>query len=419
MPYYDVISIILGGGRGTRLHPLTEMRAKPAVPLAGKYRLIDIPISNCINSGITGIYVLTQFLSASLHRHVYETYKFDVFSRRFIELLPAEQTLTENNWYQGTADAVRRQLSEIRNQEIVDALILPGDHLYRMNFGDMIEEHRKNNADVTISVIPVSPKDAPRFGILKTTAHNKIVDYCEKPGDSGIWHRLINSSDTEKPLLASMGIYIFRMNVLERILQEHPGQDFGGDIIPYVIQKCRVFAFRFSGYWEDIGTIRSFYEANISLTDPHPAFDFYDPFHPIFTRARYLPPSRIDGCEINESVICDGCRIYNSQIQKSVIGLRSMIQPHCRLTRVVMMGADYYEVASEKAKNLQDRIPHMGVGNNSSIEGAIIDKNARIGKDVVIRSHQNDPDRKGDGYYIRDGLVVIPKNAVISDGTMI
>jgi glucose-1-phosphate adenylyltransferase len=419
MPGKDVIAIILGGGRGTRLYPLTQMRAKPAVPLAGKYRLIDIPISNCINSGINRIYILTQFLSASLNRHVYDTYKFDVFSGGFIELLPAEQTPTSASWYQGTADAVRRQMLELRSEEVEDAIILAGDHLYRMDYSKFIDVHKEHNADLTIGAIPISEKNASRFGILQINKNNRITSYLEKPKDSEMLKSFIATEDLKRPYLASMGIYVFRVDVLTKILQDSSGADFGKDIIPSVLGSWRVHAYPFQGYWEDIGTISSFYEANIALALPEPAFDFYDPFHPIFTRSRYLPPSRMDGCTIMQSAISDGCKLFQANIKQSVIGLRSVVRPHVEFTRVVMMGADYYEVEDDRELNLQKGIPHIGIGNDSIIERAIIDKNARVGNRVVIRSHEGEQDQDHATYFIRDGIVVIPKNAVIPDGTII
>ncbi len=415
MKFNRVVSIILGGGRGTRLYPLTRDRAKPAVPLAGKYRLIDIPISNCINSGINQVFVLTQFLSASLHRHVYDTYKFDIFSRGFVELLPAEQTLTSSDWYQGTADAVRRQLMEIMSDGYDDAVILAGDHLYRMDYSKFIKYHRDNRADVTLGAIPVSREETSRFGVFRVDASQKITSFYEKPKDEELLDTLESLDNPEKPFLASMGIYVFRMEVLDRVLKNMSGTDFGGDIIPDVINSSRVFAYPFNGYWEDIGTVEAFYKANLRLTQPDPEFDFYDPIRPIFTRSRFLPPSRVDECHVVQSVICDGCKMFSSRIEGSVIGQRAMIRPGCSLAHVVMMGADYYESRSEKSENIKLKRPHIGIGNNSHIQRAIIDKNARVGQNVIIRSHVGEPDQEGDGYVIRDGIVVIPKGAVIPD----
>ncbi len=419
MPKQDVVAIILGGGRGTRLYPLTKARAKPAVPIAGKYRLIDISISNCINSGITRIFVLTQFMTASLHRHVYQTYKFDVFSDGFVELLPAEQTLTSEAWYQGTADAVRRQLHRIIPHKPKDALILAGDHLYRMDYSQFVARHRECRADVTIAVLPVSAQDAPRYGILQTDAEGRIVAFAEKPRDPDILEGLVSRPGSEKPFLASMGIYVFRLDVLARILEEVPGDDFGHHIIPAAIQTLRVYAFPFEGYWEDIGTIRAFYEANLALTRPDPPFDFYDPRRPIYTRSRFLPASRIDGCRLERTVVADGCRLYDADLEECVIGLRSIVRPGSRLRQVVMMGADFYEDEEQRAENRRLGRPNVGIGRNVSIERAIIDKNVRIGDGVIIRSHQGEPDRDEELYVIRDGIVVIPEDTTIPEGMVI
>jgi len=419
MPLQDVLAVVLGGGRGTRLYPLTKLRAKPAVPIAGKYRLIDIPISNCINSGFTRIFVLTQFLSASLHRHVYRTYKFDVFSGGFIEILPAEQTLTSTDWYQGTADAVRRQVSRFLSREPEDVLILAGDHLYRMDYSEFVRYHRESRADVTIAVLPVSAADASRFGILQTNDEGRIVAFREKPEAQDALEGLESRHKDERPYLASMGIYVFRMDVLSRLLEESSGDDFGKHVIPAAIESARVYAFLFDGYWEDIGTISAFYEANLALTRPNPPFDFYDPHRPIYTRPRFLPPSRVDGCRLEQVVVAEGCWLYDADIEECIIGLRSVVRPGARLRQVVMMGADYYEDDDEKGENRRLGRPHVGIGQNTRIERAIIDKNARIGGGVTVRSHAGEPDQDEEHYAIREGIVVITKNAVIPDGTVI
>jgi glucose-1-phosphate adenylyltransferase len=419
MPPQDVLAVVLGGGRGTRLYPLTKLRAKPAVPLASKYRLIDIPISNCINSGITRIFVLTQFLSASLHRHVYRTYKFDVFSCGFVEILPAEQTLTSTGWYQGSADAVRRQMHRFLSREPEDVLILAGDHLYRMDYSQLVRFHRESRADATIAVLPVSATDASRYGILQTNDEGRIVAFREKPQGTEELEGLESRHGDERPYLASMGIYIFRMDVLIRLLEDSSGDDFGQHIIPAAIESARVYAFPFDGYWEDIGTISAFYEANLALTRPDPPFDFYDPHRPIFTRSRFLPPSRIDGCRLEQVVVAEGCRLYDADIEECIIGLRSVVRPGARLHRVVMMGADYYEDEDEKSENRRLGRPHVGIGQGTRVERAIIDKNARIGQEVVIRSHEGESDQEEECCVIREGIVVIPKNAIIPDGTTI
>ncbi len=416
MQLQDVLAVVLGGGRGARLYPLTKMRAKPAVPIAGKYRLIDVPISNCINSGITRIFVLTQFLSASLHRHVYQTYKFDAFSGGFVEILAAEQTLTRADWYQGTADAVRQQVHRFLSREPEDVLILAGDHLYRMDYGQFVRFHRESRADVTVAVLPVSAADAPRYGILQTSDEGRIVAFREKPQGAEELAGLESRHGDERPYLASMGIYVFRMDVLVRLLQESSGDDFGKHVIPAAIESVRVYAFPFDGYWEDIGTISAFYEANLALTRQDPPFDFYDPHRRIYTRPRFLPPSRIDGCRMERVVVAEGCWLYDSDIEECIIGLRSVVRPGAQLRQVVMMGADFYEDDDERTENRRLGRPHVGVGQGAHIERAIIDKNARIGQGVVIRSHEGEPDREEEHYAIRDGIVVIPKNAVIPEG---
>ncbi|MBN1296535.1 glucose-1-phosphate adenylyltransferase [bacterium] len=415
----EIVGIILGGGRGRRLHPLTRDRAKPAVPLAGKYRLIDIPISNCIHSGINQIYILTQFLSASLNRHVYDTYKFDVFSRGFVELLPAEQTLTRSDWYQGTADAVRQKLPEIQNTAARDALILAGDHLYRMNYSDYVAFHKQNLADITLAAIPVREEEASRFGILKTDASHRIVAYSEKPEDDRVLSEMRTDAESDKPYLASMGIFLFQMEVLEEILNTVQGADFGQDIIPAGIRKYRVYAYPFDGYWEDIGTIRTFYEANIGLTRPEPAFDFYKRNHPIFTRSRFLPPSRVSECTIRQSVLAEGSRLRGADISDSIIGLRGVVREGSVLRGVVMMGADFYEMDEDFVRNIEYGVPHLGIGKDCHIERAIIDKNARIGDGVVITSHEGCGDVTRETFVVRDGIVVIPKNTTIPSGCRI
>jgi len=419
MPRSDVVAVVLGGGRGTRLYPLTKLRAKPAVPLAGKYRLIDIPVSNCINSGITQIFILTQFLSASLHRHVYQTYKFDVFSDGFVEILAAEQTLTRADWYQGTADAVRQQMRRLLSRVPEHVLILAGDHLYRMDYGPFLRFHQEQCAEATIAALPVSEEEAPRLGILKADEEGRIVAFREKPQSAEDLAGMESYPGEVRPYLASMGVYLFRMDVLKRLLKENDGDDFGLDIIPSAIASARVYGFRFEGYWQDIGTIRAFYEANLALVRPDPPFDFYDPAHPIYTRPRFLPPSRVDGCRLEKAVVAEGCWLYDSDIEECVIGLRSVVRPGARLRQVVMMGADYYEDEEAKAENRRLGRPHIGVGQDASIERAIIDKNARIGQGVIIRSHQRDPDREEEYYAIRDGIIVIPKHAVIPHGMVI
>jgi glucose-1-phosphate adenylyltransferase len=416
----DVLGVILGGGQGSRLYPLTKLRAKPAVPLGGKYRLIDIPISLCLNSGISRIYVMTQFLSASLHRHIYRTYKFDIFTGGFVHILAAEETRTGMDWYQGTADAVRKQLPRFVHSRAEDILILSGDHLYRMDYGVFLESHREKRADVTIAVQPVGPIDASRFGILKANEEGRLFSFHEKPEPDEL-DGLESLPNGDKPYMASMGIYLFRADVLHDVLRNSRDEDFGREVIPSAIEDLRVYAFTFDGYWEDIGTIRAFYNANLALTLPEPPFDFYEPDRPVYTRPRFLPPSVTAGsCDIERSVVTEGCLIQDSIVRQSVVGLRSVIGPDVRVMRSVLMGADFYETPDRQAENRSLRRPDVGIGRGSSIEGAIIDKNARIGEGVTIRDHDPDAEMvETEDYVIRDGIVVIPKNAVIPDGTVI
>jgi len=419
MPLRSVLAVILGGGRGSRLYPLTKLRAKPAVPIGGRYRLIDVPISNCLNSGVQKIYLMTQFLSASLHRHIYQTYKFDLFSGGFVDILAAEETASGMDWYQGTADAVRKQLPRFVHARVDDILILSGDHLYRMEYGDFVDLHREKRADVTIAVQPVAQSDASRFGVLKTDEEGRITAFYEKPQASEL-DGLESLADSEKPYMASMGIYVFRQHVLQELLERSEAEDFGRQIIPAAIDDFRVYAFPFDGYWADIGTVRAFYEANLALTLPEPPFEFYDPGHPVYTRPRFLPPSRADGCDLERTVLAEGCLLQDSDVRESVVGLRSIIGPDARITRTVMMGADFYETAERKAENRRLDRPDVGIGRGCTLEGVIIDKNARIGAGVTIRPHPPDEDMvETENYVIRDGIVVIPKNAVIPDGTII
>jgi glucose-1-phosphate adenylyltransferase len=419
MPLQDVLAIVLGGGRGTRLYPLTKLRTKPAIPIGGRYRLIDLPISNCINSGITRVFILTQFLPASLHRHVYRTYQFDVFSDGYVEILPAEQTLTEDRWYRGTADAVRRQIDRILSRDPGDLLILAGDHIYRMDYSQFVGVHRACQADVTIGVLPVSAADAPRYGILQANEEGRVVAFQEKPQEQELLKSLESRPGDELPYLASMGIYVFRTEALTELLKEDENDDFGRHILPRALESMHVHTFLHEGYWEDIGTVRAFYEANLSLTRPDPPFDFYDPDLPIYTHSRFLPSSRIDGCRVERAVVADGCRLYETDIEECVIGLRSIVRPGARLRKVVLMGADQYQSKEDEAEDHLLGRPHIGIGQGSCIEGAIIDKNARIGKRVVIRSCEGQEDRDEELYCIRDGIVVIPKNTLIPDRTTI
>ncbi|MEK6559800.1 MAG: glucose-1-phosphate adenylyltransferase [Planctomycetota bacterium] len=423
----NVISVILGGGRGTRLYPLSKERSKPAVPLAGKYRIIDIPISNCLNSNLNKIYVLTQFNSTSLHRHITRAYKFDNFSRGFIELLAANQTIESMDWYQGTADAVRQNLRFFNQPNIDYALILSGDQLYRMNYPQAIKEHIRTGAEITIATIPVERKCAQSFGILKVDEQGRIVDFFEKPKDDKTIDSLsLDASFFDRhgvrakgrTLLASMGIYIFNMEVLNDVLKETNKSDFGKDIIPEIIKKRRVFAYFFDGYWEDIGTIKSFYEANLKLASLSPSFNLYDEKAPIYTNPLFLPGSIINACKITQSIISDGCIINNAEIHNSVIGIRSIIGENAIIKDSIIMGADYYESESNIRTNRFKKIPDIGIGNNSRIVGAIIDKNVHIGANVSIENTKKIERLDEKNYMIRDYIVIIPKGSVIPPNTV-
>lgn len=408
----DVLAVILGGGRGARLYPLTQMRSKPAVPIAGKYRLIDIPISNCINSEIYRIAILTQFNSVSLHRHITHTYNFDSFHQGWVQIWAAEQTLESADWYQGTADAVRKQLLEIRAAGCKYVLILAGDHLYRMNYKAMAEYHWENKADITVAVQPIAKDEVTRFGILKRETDGRITDFFEKPKDPDIQNKFISRDDAQRPFLGSMGIYLFNTEVLMDLLTDFPHHDdFGGDIIPQAIQSHAVFGFDFDGYWQDIGTIRSFYETNLMLTLPESPFNFYEAGLPIYTETRFLPASLVEESSLKNVLIADGSRILKSEITHSIIGIRSQVAAGCVIKDSIIMGADYFE---------RDRAdPPIGIGANCYIEGAILDKNARIGENVVIRPFPRNTDLDNQTWYARDGIVIIPKDAVIAPGTVI
>lgn len=417
MPKRDeIIAVILGGGRGTRLYPLTAERAKPAVPIAGKYRLIDIPISNCINSDIYRISVLTQFLSVSLHRHITRTYVFDSFHHGWVQIWAAEQSLDTTDWYQGTADAVRKQIQEIQSSRAKYVLILAGDHLYRMDYGKMAEYHWENDADVTVAVQPVLKEDASRFGILKKDAHGEIRRFAEKPTDPELLADLVSLDNPEMPYLGSMGIYLFNTDVLVDVLRkEIDGKhfdDFGKDIIPHLIAAdSRVFGYQYEGYWRDIGTIRTFYETNLELAEDEPQINFYDPEKPIYTHPRYLPGTRAIGCKLSRVLLAEGSTIRDAEIDHSVIGLRAQIGAGTVIKDTIMMGADWYGVQRNGAP--------LGIGKNCHIQGAIIDKNAAIGDNVVIKPFPEDINVDHPMYIVREGIVVIPKNTTIPAGTVI
>lgn len=414
----DVLGIILAGGTGSRLYPLTKLRAKPAVPLAGHYRLIDIPISNCINSRLNHIYVLTQYNSVSLHRHITRTYQFDSFSGGWVRILAAEQTPASTSWYQGTADALRKQLFQLQVPQAKHMVILSGDHLYRMDYSEFVRFHIEHDADITVAVKPVNAEGATRFGVLKADENSRIESFVEKPPYDELDG--LESVAGPRPYMGSMGIYVFRSETLIEMLRTEEGSDFGHHIIPAAIEKdVPVYAYPFEGFWRDIGTMRSFYEVNLNLASPDPAFDFYDAKWPIYTRARYLPGSRIIDSDMRQVFVAPGTVIEQATIRQSVIGLRSVVRPGAHLHRVMMMGADYYETDDDRAENARMGLPNIGVGRGSVIEGTILDKNVRVGRNVVIRNHEGEEDQETSSYMIRDGLVVIPKNITIPDNTII
>jgi glucose-1-phosphate adenylyltransferase len=424
---HNVLAVILGGGRGTRLFPLTQDRSKPAVPLGGKYRLVDIPISNCINSGLLRVYLLTQFNSASLHRHISQSYKFDHFSGGFIEILAAEQTPTDTSWYQGTADAVRKNMVHFQNNRFDFLLILSGDQLYRMDYRQLISHHIASKADVTVATLPIPRNDIAGLGIMKVDADYRISDFVEKPADPAVqdslklapeWVAKLNLPAGQEHFLASMGIYVFNRKAIFELLGESQ-HDFGKDIIPRAIHSHRVCAYVFQGEWEDIGTIRAFFECNLDLTSPKPRFNVFDLTAPLFTRPRFLPASRIDGGTIEQSLIADGCVLDHANISHSVVGLRGLVGPGSRLERVVMMGSDFYETQASVERHRAEGKPRIGIGRNTRIDNAIIDKNARVGDNCVISPAGKPKEVDHALYFIRDGVVIIPKNALVPDGTVI
>ena len=426
----NVVAVILGGGAGSRLFPLTRERSKPAVPLGGKYRLIDVPVSNCINSNVTQIFVLTQYNSASLNRHISQTYRFSNFSSGFVEILAAEQRRDSPDWFQGTADAVRQILPHLRDWNVRTLLILSGDHLYRMDYRNFLARHYETNADVTISVIPAQPADAEGFGLLKTNEVGKIVEFKEKPTGAELERMRVDTTNfglsaeesERRPFLASMGIYVFDYKKLLELLRiNETAVDFGGEIIPAAIKEYNVQAYLFNSYWEDIGTIRAFFDANLDLASPLPKFNFFDTEAPIYSRSRYLPPSKLHGCDIDNSMVSEGCILNGVYARRSIIGLRSRIDTGVKIEQSIIMGSDYFEPLSEIQENLNTGKPHLGIGKNTIIRRAIVDKNVRIGKDVMLLNeagveNADGPDR---AYYIRDGIIIVPKGATVADGTIV
>jgi glucose-1-phosphate adenylyltransferase len=428
------LAIIMGGGAGSRLYPLTSERSKPAVPLAGKYRIVDIPISNCLNSGLRRIYVLTQFNSVSLHRHIHATYKFDQFTRSFVEILAAQQTPTDSQWYQGTADAVRQNLEDFLNTSYTHFVILSGDQLYRMDFREVLRQHIETGADITIATLPVSRAQAGDFGIMHTDPARKIIRFVEKPKDPALLDDLRIPAELLKELghaadadlyQASMGIYVFSRESLIAAL-ENAHMDFGKHVIPEALHKFKVHAFIYQGYWEDIGTIRSFFEANLALTDLLPPFSFFDMTAPIYTHMRFLPGSKMNGATVRQAIVSDGCIITDAHIERAVIGVRCVIKSGATIKNSVVMGADYFE----ETRPARAGDPPLGIGENCVVDHAIIDKNARIGAGAVVTPEGKPENCDGPvirwsnghekpAWHIRDGIVIIPKGAVITEGTWV
>jgi glucose-1-phosphate adenylyltransferase len=416
----DVLTLILGGGRGTRLFPLTHMRSKPAVPLGGKYRLIDIPISNCLHAGLKRIFVLTQFNSASLNRHIAQTYRLDVFSEGFVEVLAAEQTPESSDWFQGTADAVRQAARHFADYEAEHYLILAGDHLYRMDFCELVESHIESRADITIAAQPVTTADATQMGIFLFDRDGQIAGFEEKPnarrlgeiGNSVPPGSTAGGTTPDKPFVASMGIYVFTRDVLLEIL-ERPGVDFGKEIIPTSLSTHRVHPYVFRGYWADVGTIAAFYDANIELTRRGAPFSFFHPRRPIYTHPRFLPGTRLHNTRIDASIVADGCYLDHCEIAQSVVGIRTHVSPGARITRSVLLGADYYDEEGSAGD-----VP-LGIGRDVVLDRVIVDKNARIGSGVRLTNEKGVDEADGDGYYIRDGIVIVPKGAHIAAGMVV
>jgi len=421
----EVLAIILGGGQGTRLFPLTHQRSKPAVPIGGKYRLIDIPISNCLHADMRRIFVLTQFNSASLNRHIAQTYRMDLFSQGFVEILAAEQTPDNPNWYQGTADAVRQGLRHFSRFDNDYYLILAGDHLYRMDYNELIDAHVDRRADITIAAQPVTTADAPAMGIFRFDRSGQIVAFEEKPSPARLDEigQSIPSGSTfgghspDRPFVASMGVYVFSRDVLVEMLSRDESKDFGREIIPRALNEYRVHSYLFRGYWADVGTVESFYDANVMLTRPGAPFKFYDPRRPIYTHPRFLPGSRLSECSIRDVIVAEGCFIDRATIEDSIVGIRTDIQPGAVIKRSVLLGADFYE-SDDEAPGRGDA-PRLGIGRDVVLDRVIVDKNARIGDGARLVNQQGASELDGDGYYIRNGVVIVPKDGVIRAGTTV
>lgn len=414
----DVLTIVLGGGRGTRLFPLTHLRSKPAVPIGGKYRLIDIPISNCLHAGLKRIYVLTQFNSASLNRHVAQTYRLDNFSDGFIEVLAAEQTPEGEQWFQGTADAVRQAARHFRNIDADYYLILAGDHVYRMDFGELIESHIDRDADITIAAQPVSAEEATQMGILRCDSDAYVTGFDEKPHGPRLDELLATATSSpasglspDRPLLASMGIYVFSRDVLHEVLARDRAVDFGKEIIPNALSTHRVQAHFYRGYWADVGTVQAFYDVNLMLTRRGAPFNFFHPTRPIYTRPRFLPASRMHNCQVDEAIVAEGCYLDSCEVRESVVGIRTSIHAGAMITRSVLLGADAYD-------ERQTDLP-LGVGKGAVLDRVIMDKNARIGEGARLVNERGLQDVDGDGYFIRNGIIIVPKGAVVKPGTVV
>ena len=423
----QIVTIILAGGRGTRLYPLTKFRSKPAVPIAGKFRLIDIPISNCIHSNLKKIFILTQFSSESLHRHIFKTYLFDNFSKDFIAILSAQQTIENPNWYQGTADSVRQNM-RFFHREADLVLILSGDHLYKMDYQKFINFHIEKQADISIAVYPVFKEQIPQFGLIKVNRNARITDFLEKPEEPEQREKMKVSEQSfhrfglesgGKTHLASMGVYLFNWDVLNDLLENTKYEDFGKGVIPFAIKRKKVYGYFFDDYWEDIGSIRNYFAAHMDLTEPLPKFNFYDEQKPIFTHARFLPSPKILSSEVHNSILGEGSIINRSQINHSIIGLRSRIGENSLIDHSIVMGADYFESQEEMISNANNGIPKIGIGDDCEIRNAIIDNNARIGNGVKLINVRNVSEEQAENYVIRDSIIVIPMNSIIPDGTVI
>ncbi len=421
----DVMGIVLSGGQGQRLFPLTKFRSKPAVPLGGKYRIIDIPISNCLNSGINKIFVLTQFNSASLNKHIVQTYKFDMFNGGFVDILAAEQTPDNPNWFQGTADAVRQSIKHFAPYDVEYIIILSGDQLYQMDFREMIDFHIESNAEITVGGFPVAADLATGLGIMKIQQKGRVIEFREKPKSDQLHDLKCEvpdcslAAETGRDFLASMGIYVFQKQFLIDLLTESNAMDFGKEVFPEAIHRHKVFAFIHDGYWTDIGTIRSFYEANLGLTSGLPQFNFYSEQMPVYTHPRNLPGSKLNNCNIHQSIIAEGCILNGADVKHSIIGVRSRIGSGTTIKNSILMGADNFETTEDLEQNFNRGVPNIGIGNHCTIINAIIDKNARIGDNVSIINAHNLQERDEENYYIRDGVIVVPKGALIRPGTVI